>query len=84
LLDIVFLSSGFVQVNQVVSGLGHGLDEAAVRAAQQIRLNRKARRAAGRFSSPCANRVPLGILTAVKTTRNFRTVQSPVKRPLRN
>jgi TonB family protein len=37
-LDVVFLTSGTVQVNNVVSGLGHGLDEAAVRAAKQIRF----------------------------------------------
>lgn len=38
LVDVVFLASGTVQVNHVVKGLGHGLDEAAVRAAQQIRF----------------------------------------------
>jgi len=27
-----------VQINRVVSGLGHGLDEAAVRSAQQIKF----------------------------------------------
>ena len=37
-LDVVFLANGTVQVNNVVSGLGHGLDEAAVRAAQQIKF----------------------------------------------
>ena len=37
-LEIVFLSSGTVQVIRVVSGLGHGLDEAAIRAAQQIKF----------------------------------------------
>lgn len=37
-LDLVFLANGTVQVNQVVSGLGHGLDQAATRAAQQIRF----------------------------------------------
>jgi TonB family protein len=38
LLDVVFLASGNeVQVNRVVKGLGHGLDEAATRAAQQIK-----------------------------------------------
>jgi TonB family protein len=37
-LDVVFLASGSVQVSHMVSGLGHGLDEAAVRAAQQIRF----------------------------------------------
>ncbi len=35
-LDMVFLSNGTIKVNRVVSGLGHGLDEAAVRAAQHI------------------------------------------------
>ena len=39
LLDVVFpASGGEVQVNRVVKGLGHGLDEAATRAAQQIKF----------------------------------------------
>src|SRR3984893_9859832 len=37
-LDVVFLASGSLQVTGVVSGLGHGLDEAATRAAQQIKF----------------------------------------------
>jgi len=37
-IDVVFLSNGTMQINHVVSGLGHGLDEAAVRAAQQIKF----------------------------------------------
>jgi TonB family protein len=37
-LDMIFLANGTVQVNKVVSGLGHGLDEAATRAAQQIKF----------------------------------------------
>jgi len=37
-LDMVFQANGTVQVNGVISGLGHGLDEAAVRAAQQIKF----------------------------------------------
>lgn len=35
-IDLVFLANGTVQISHVVSGLGHGLDESAVRAAQQI------------------------------------------------
>ena len=38
LLKVVFTASGQVQVLGVERGLGHGLDEAAVRAAQQIRF----------------------------------------------
>ena len=39
LLEVVFpASGGEVQVNKVVKGLGHGLDEAATRAAQQIKF----------------------------------------------
>ena len=38
LLSVVFKASGEIQVVRVVSGLQHGLDEAAVRAAQQIRF----------------------------------------------
>jgi TonB family protein len=38
LLDVIFpASGGEVHVNRVVKGLGHGLDEAAMRAAQQIK-----------------------------------------------
>src|SRR6266849_8799987 len=37
-LDLVFLADGTVQVSRVISGLGHGLDEAATRAAQQIKF----------------------------------------------
>jgi TonB family protein len=39
LLEVVFpASGGEVQVNRVIKGLGHGLDEAAMRAAQQIKF----------------------------------------------
>ena len=38
LLQVVFSADGKVQVLRVVRGLGHGLDEAAIRAAQQIRF----------------------------------------------
>ncbi len=37
-IDLLFRADGTVQVNRVLSGLGHGLDEAAVRAAQQIKF----------------------------------------------
>jgi TonB family protein len=37
-IELVFLANGSVQVSHVVSGLGHGLDEAAVQAAQQIKF----------------------------------------------
>jgi len=37
-LDVVFLANGTIQVNRVISGLGHGLDESAQRAAQQIKF----------------------------------------------
>lgn len=37
-LDMVFLANGTVHINRVISGLGHGLDESAVRAAQQIKF----------------------------------------------
>jgi TonB family protein len=35
---MVFLANGSIQVIKVVNGLGHGLDEAATRAAQQIKF----------------------------------------------
>lgn len=38
MLEVVFLASGQLQVTRVVSGLGHGLDEAAIQAARQIRF----------------------------------------------
>jgi TonB family protein len=38
LLDVVFLATGQIKINGITKGLGHGLDEAAVRAAQQIRF----------------------------------------------
>ena len=37
-LDMVFLANGSIQVSSVISGLGHGLDQAAMRAAQQIKF----------------------------------------------
>src|SRR5437660_1655626 len=37
-LDMVFLSNGSILVNRVVRGLGDGLDEAASRAAKQIKF----------------------------------------------
>ena len=37
-LDLVFLSNGTIQVNRVISGLGHGLDEAASHAARNIKF----------------------------------------------
>jgi TonB family protein len=46
-IDLVFLANGSIQINRVVSGLGHGLDESAVRAAQQIKF-----KPAKRESSP--------------------------------
>src|SRR5438445_1571763 len=38
LVEVIFPASGPVQVVRVTKGLGHGLDDAAVRAAQQIRF----------------------------------------------
>jgi len=37
-LEVLFTATGKVQVLRVVDGLGHGLDEAAMRAAEQIRF----------------------------------------------
>jgi TonB family protein len=39
LVRVTFAASGDLHVEQVVRGLGHGLDEAALRAAQQIRFH---------------------------------------------
>lgn len=38
LLEVVFSASGHIEVKRVVRGLGHGLDEAAIRAAEQIKF----------------------------------------------
>jgi TonB family protein len=35
-IDLVFLANGTVQINKVTSGLGHGLDEGAIKAAEHI------------------------------------------------
>src|SRR5262249_47843572 len=37
-IELVFLANGTVQISRVVSGLGHGLDEAAAKAAKQIKF----------------------------------------------
>ncbi|MGZ4838318.1 MAG: energy transducer TonB [Terriglobales bacterium] len=37
LLEVVFSASGKLRVLRIVSGLGHGLDESAIRAAEQIK-----------------------------------------------
>lgn len=46
ILQVDFLATGAVRVIRVVRGLGHGLDEAAVKAAEQIRF--KAAQASGK------------------------------------
>ena len=38
LLDVVFSASGQIRIVKVMRGLGHGLDESAVRAAEQIQF----------------------------------------------
>ena len=38
LLEVVFEASGSIRVTRVVRGLGHGLDESAIQAAEQIRF----------------------------------------------
>ena len=38
LLEVVLEASGKLRIVRVVHGLGHGLDDAAVRAAEQIRF----------------------------------------------
>jgi TonB family protein len=37
-IDLVFLADGTIQVNRVLSGIGHGLDESATHAAKQIKF----------------------------------------------
>jgi TonB family protein len=38
LVEVIFLASGQVRAVRVTKGLGHGLDEAALHAAEQIRF----------------------------------------------
>jgi TonB family protein len=38
LLEVVFTASGQIRILRITQGLGHGLDESAVRAAQQIQF----------------------------------------------
>jgi len=55
-IDMVFLANGSIQINRVVSGLGHGLDESAVRAAQQIKF-KPAKREGGPVDYPARVRI---------------------------
>lgn len=55
-LEVVFLASGQLQVTRVVSGLGHGLDEAAIQAAKQIRF-RPAKRNGNAVDFPARVRI---------------------------
>jgi len=55
-LEVVFLASGQMQVSRVVSGLGHGLDEAAIQAAKQIRF-RPAKRDGQPVDTPARVRI---------------------------
>ena len=55
-VDMVFLANGNVQINRVISGLGHGLDEAAVRSAQQIKF-KPAKRAGESVDFPARVRI---------------------------
>jgi TonB family protein len=55
-VDMVFLANGTVQINHVISGLGHGLDEAAVRSAQQIKF-KPAKRAGEPVDFPARVRI---------------------------
>lgn len=38
LLDVVFTATGQIKIMKVVQGLGHGLDESAIQAAQKIQF----------------------------------------------
>jgi TonB family protein len=48
LVEVMFRASGDLQINRITSGLGHGLDESALRAAQLIKF-----RPAMRDGRPC-------------------------------
>jgi len=49
LIDVVFTANGQIKVMKVVQGLGHGLDESAVRAGEDPVQARAERRTSGRF-----------------------------------
>ena len=55
-VDMVFLANGTVQINHVISGLGHGLDEAALRSAKQIKF-KPAKRAGEPVDFPARVRI---------------------------
>jgi TonB family protein len=57
LLEVVFRASGQVEVLHVVRGLGHGLDEAAIQAAQKIKF-----KPATRDGSPVDSKATLHIV----------------------
>jgi TonB family protein len=38
LLEVVFTATGQIRIGRVVQGLGHGLDESAIRAAEKIQF----------------------------------------------
>jgi hypothetical protein len=58
-LEVIFLASGQIKVTRVGSGLGFGMDDEAIHAAQRISIHaRNARWKARRFSRPHSHRVP--------------------------
>ena len=63
LLEVSFSANGTLHVNRVVRGLGHGLDEAAIAAANKIRFKPALRDgSAGGFDRGCSRDVPDGVL----------------------
>ena len=63
LLEVEFAANGQLHVNRVVRGLGHGLDEAAIAAANKMRFKPAiAKRAGSGFDSNCARGISTGIL----------------------
>ncbi len=63
LLEVMFSANGQLHVNRVVRGLGHGLDESAIAAANKMRFKPALRdwRARG-FHGHCACGVSVGVL----------------------
>ena len=63
LLEVSFSANGTLHVNRVVRGLGHGLDEAAIAAANKIRFKPALRdgQPVG-FHGDCSRDVPVGVL----------------------
>jgi TonB family protein len=56
-LEVMFMANGNLRIEHTVAGLGHGLDQMAMQAAQQIRF-----RPATQDGQPCDSRATVHIV----------------------